>query len=104
VGRRQAVDRDAARDLRPRAYDSTPAFQKIFLLVGPKRGGKGIISRILTALVGADNITAPTLSSLSQNFGCEGLIGKTLAIISDARLGRSREPGGDLGAASRDQW
>jgi putative DNA primase/helicase len=60
--------------------------QKIFMLVGPKRSGKGTIARVLTALLGKDNIAAPTLAGLSTNFGLWPLIGKSVAIISDARL------------------
>jgi putative DNA primase/helicase len=61
--------------------------QKIFMLVGPKRSGKGTIGRILTALLGDDNVVAPTLAGIATNFGLAPLIGKPLAIISDARLG-----------------
>lgn len=60
--------------------------QKAFLLIGPKRSGKGTIARVLTALVGQDNTAGPTLSSLGQNFGLAPLIGRRLAIVSDARL------------------
>lgn len=60
--------------------------EKILLMVGPKRSGKGTIARVLTRLVGAANVCGPTLSSLETNFGLWPLIGKTLAIISDARL------------------
>lgn len=60
--------------------------QKIFLLVGPKRSGKGTIARVLTSVVGRGNIAAPTLAGLSTNFGLWPLIGKSVAIISDARL------------------
>ena len=64
--------------------------QKIPLFVGPKRAGKGTIARVLTGLLGAHNVAAPTLASLSTNFGLSPLIGKPLALISDARLsGRS---------------
>ena len=64
--------------------------QKMFLLDGPKRAGKGTIVRVLTGLVGAHNVAAPTLASLSTNFGLSPLIDKPLALISDARLsGRS---------------
>ena len=63
---------------------------KILLLVGPTRAGKGVIGRILTSLVGTENVTGPTLASLAQNFGLQPLIGRTLAIISDARLGSGR--------------
>ena len=61
--------------------------QKIFLLVGPKRSGKGTIGRVITGLLERGNVCAPTLASLSQNFGLAPLIGKQLAIIADARLG-----------------
>jgi putative DNA primase/helicase len=60
--------------------------QKAFLIVGPKRSGKGTIARVLTALLGPDNVAGPTLSGLGQNFGLAPLIGKQLAIVSDARL------------------
>ena len=60
--------------------------QKIFLLNGPKRGGKGTIGRVLTGLLGVHNVAAPTLASLSTNFGLSPLIGKPLALVSDARL------------------
>jgi putative DNA primase/helicase len=61
--------------------------QKIFLLVGPMRSGKGTIARVLTALLGPQNVAGPTLASLSHQFGLAPLIGKKLAVIADARLG-----------------
>jgi putative DNA primase/helicase len=61
-------------------------YQKAFLLVGPKRSGKGTIARVHTQLLGADNVCGPTLSGLGTNFGLAPLIGKRVAIISDARL------------------
>ncbi|HXT60181.1 MAG TPA: phage/plasmid primase, P4 family, partial [Pirellulales bacterium] len=60
---------------------------KILLLVGPPRSGKGTIARVLRQLVGVRNVAAPTLASLGTNFGLQSLIGKSLAIIADARLG-----------------
>jgi putative DNA primase/helicase len=60
--------------------------QKILMVVGPKRSGKGTIARVLTRLVGISNACAPTMASLASNFGMQPLLGKTLAIISDARL------------------
>jgi putative DNA primase/helicase len=70
-------------------YSLTPdtSQQKIILVVGPPRSGKGTMARVLTELVGRDNVAAPTLASLSSNFGLAPLIGKPVAIISDARLG-----------------
>ena len=61
--------------------------QKAFLLVGPRRSGKGTIARVLAQLVGSDNAVAPTLAGVGTNFGLAPLIGKRVAIISDARLG-----------------
>ena len=58
--------------------------QKIFLNVGPTRGGKGVIARILGELVGRQNVAGPTLNSLGGDFGLAPLIGKPLAVISDA--------------------
>jgi putative DNA primase/helicase len=60
--------------------------QKILLLVGPKRSGKGTIARVLTALLGRENVAGPTLSSLGTNFGLWPLLGKSAAVVSDARL------------------
>lgn len=60
--------------------------QKILLLIGPTRAGKGVIARVLKNLVGDGNHAGPTLASLATNFGLSPLIGKPLAVISDARL------------------
>lgn len=65
--------------------------QKAFILVGPKRSGKGTIARILQAVVGHHNVVAPTISGFSTNFGMAPLIGKRLAIISDARIGHKTD-------------
>lgn len=69
------------------AMTTDTSFQKILMLVGPKRSGKGTMMRLLTALVGSANVAGPTLASLATNFGLWPLIGKHLAIVSDARLG-----------------
>jgi putative DNA primase/helicase len=64
--------------------------QKILLIVGPKRSGKGTIARVLRRLVGVANCCSPTLASMGTNFGLWPLLNKTVAFISDARLsGRS---------------
>jgi putative DNA primase/helicase len=61
--------------------------QKILLIVGPTRSGKGTIARVLGLLVGKGNVAGPTLAGLATNFGLSPLLGKPLAVISDARLG-----------------
>jgi len=61
-------------------------FQKILLIVGPSRSGKGTIAHVLGSLVGPHNVAGPTLAGLGTNFGLWHLLGKTVGIISDARL------------------
>jgi putative DNA primase/helicase len=60
--------------------------QKMLLLIGPQRSGKGTIGRILKGVIGEGNVCGPTLASLVTNFGLWPFLGKTAAIISDARL------------------
>lgn len=59
---------------------------KLFLIVGPKRSGKGTIARVLTELLGQGNVASPTLGSMAGQFGLAPLVGKVAAIISDARM------------------
>ncbi len=64
--------------------------QKIGMFIGPMRSGRGTIARLMSALIGPENVAGPRLSALATNFGLEPLVGKPLAIIGDARLsGRS---------------
>jgi putative DNA primase/helicase len=66
--------------------------QKALLIVGPRRGGKGTIARVLTRLVGPSNVAGPTTGSLAGTFGLQPLIDKSLAIISDARFSGEHMP------------
>jgi putative DNA primase/helicase len=69
------------------ALTTDTSFQKMFMLIGARRSGKGTIIRVLTALLGSVNVAGPTIESLSDRFGMETLIGKPLAVVSDARIG-----------------
>jgi putative DNA primase/helicase len=71
---------------------SDTSYQKLFLLIGPKRSGKGTIARIIEALRGKESTGWPTLASLGENFGLADLIDKPIAIIPDARLGKQVDP------------
>ena len=66
--------------------------QKMFMIVGPKRSGKGTIGRILSALIGRENMVNPTLTSLTSQFGLEPLIDKLVALVPDARIGNASNP------------
>lgn len=61
-------------------------YQKLFLLVGPKRSGKGTIGRLIPKLLGANNVVTPTMATLGDRFGLQEAIGKTVAVVGDARL------------------
>jgi len=62
--------------------------QKMLMIIGPRRSGKGTIGRVLAKMVGRHNVTGPMLSTLAQTFGLWPLVGKMVAIVSDARLDR----------------
>ena len=92
--------------------------QKILMIVGPTRSGKSTIGRVLAGLLGEDSVAGTSFASLSERFGLETLIGRTVAVISDARLsGRSDEvrvverllnisgeDGIDVDRKNRDSW
>ena len=61
--------------------------QKIFMLIGPTRSGKGTISRVIEAMLGA-SVVKPSLTDFTATFGLEQIIGRSLAIVPDGRLGR----------------
>jgi putative DNA primase/helicase len=66
---------------------------KILMLIGVPRSGKGTIGTIITEMIGPKNVAGPTLASFGQNFGLWPLLGKSVAIVSDARLsGRNDVP------------
>jgi putative DNA primase/helicase len=69
-------------------YFLTPdtSHHKLFLLVGSRRSGKGTIGRVIQAIMGARNVATPTLNSLEQPFGMQQLLGRSVAIVGDARL------------------
>ncbi len=63
------------------------SYQKLLMLVGPKRSGKGTVLRILQHVIGPAACASPTLSSLAGEFGLWQLVGKTVAMFPDAHLG-----------------
>ena len=61
-------------------------YQKAFMFVGPKRGGRGTIGRLIQGLIGRENYIGSTMHSFSEGFGMQSFIGKKVAVFSDARL------------------
>lgn len=72
--------------------------QKALQLLGPARSGKGTIMRVLTALFGMDAIGSTTLGELSRSFGLQGLYGKSVVFVGDAKPGGK---GGDANPIER---
>jgi putative DNA primase/helicase len=60
------------------------SYQKILMLSGPPRSGKGTIEKVIAGTVGERNICASSFSSLKSNFGLQTFLGKSLAILPDA--------------------
>ena len=69
-------------------YLLTPdtSLEKMLVMIGPKRSGKSTIARVLSAMLGKGSVCSPSLGSFSSAFGLWPLVGKSLGIISDARL------------------
>lgn len=83
---------DAAKDLLQEWFgyvlSGRTDLQKMLILHGPRRSGKGTIVRVMKAFYGGDKFVAgPTMDSFQSAFGLSTLIGKPLAIVADARGG-----------------
>jgi putative DNA primase/helicase len=71
-------------------------FQKAFMVIGPKRSGKGTMGRVLRRLVGEDNYVGPKMSGFVKQFGMQNWIGKKVAVFSDARLEQASDAATEL--------
>ena len=60
-------------------------YQKILLLIGPTRSGRSTIKDVMTKLIGARNVVATSPVAMADRFGLENFVGKTMAIMGDAR-------------------
>jgi putative DNA primase/helicase len=65
--------------------------QKILLMVGPPRSGKGTIGRVIVGLLGKHNVAGTSMASLCDPHGLHELVDKPAANISDARMPRGKE-------------
>ena len=78
--------------------------QKILMMVGPKRSGRGTIARVLKALAGSNSVVNPTLATLARPFGLSTMIGKPIAVFPDARLFEPSRQCRDRRVPAFDQW
>jgi P4 family phage/plasmid primase-like protien len=65
--------------------------QRIFLWIGPPRSGRGTMREVITGLIGPRNIASTSAVSLGGPFGLEPLLGRSVAIMGDARTGDSHD-------------
>jgi putative DNA primase/helicase len=71
--------------------------QKMLLMLGRVRGGKGTIATVLSDLIGINNVCGPTMNTLVGNFGLTSLLGKKLAVIGDAEIPHSPDAAKHVG-------
>lgn len=65
--------------------------QKGLIVVGPPRGGKGVLGHVLENLLGKSMVASPALHAIGTRFGLENLIDKRLCLVSDARLSNRQD-------------
>jgi putative DNA primase/helicase len=88
--RRDLQARDALQEHFGYLVEDANDLEKILLWVGGPRSGKGTNARILEALH-AGGIVKPLLSSFCEHFGAESLTDASIAMFTDARLGKNAD-------------
>lgn len=58
--------------------------QKILVEIGPTRSGKSLHVHVLEQLLGIDSVASIALTGFGKSFGLWNLIGKRLAVVTDA--------------------
>ena len=67
------------------------SMHKMMLFRGPRRSGKSVAAGVLQAVVGQEQCASISFAQLTERFGLEGLVGKQVAVMGDARLPRNRD-------------
>lgn len=67
--------------------------QRICVMTGQPRGGKGTIMRVMDHLLGDGNSASPTMQMFVKDFGLAGAIGKRAILIGDAHLPKGDQSG-----------
>lgn len=72
------------------------ALEKILVIIGPTRSGKGTIERAWAAVLGIQNIVYTSFDRLTERFHMAAFVGKNLAVMSDAHVGKWTDTTGSL--------
>ena len=59
-------------------------YERLLLLVGPPRGGKGTVLEVMGAMLGEAQAATTSFTKLSSRFGLAPLVGRLAAILPDA--------------------
>lgn len=65
------------------ALTNDTRFAKAFIFFGSGANGKSLFTRVLSQIVGRDNVSSLNLSTITKQFGLTGLIGKKLNLIDE---------------------
>lgn len=68
--------------------------QKFFVLQGPPRAGKGVVTQILTDMLGKRAVASKMMSDFSDDFFYEGVWDKPLLLIPEANAGTFKRGAG----------
>lgn len=73
-------------------YCLTPdnSLQKMLVLRGVSRSGKGTIVKVLEAVLGRENVTGFSLTALAERFGTGSLVGKLVAVVGEVNLQKNQ--------------
>jgi putative DNA primase/helicase len=87
--------RDALQEIYGYLIEGANDLEKIVAFVGGLRSGKGTNARILEAMF-RGSLVKPLLSSFVDRFGAESLIDASIAMFTDARLGKHADTAGAI--------
>ena len=59
-------------------------FQKMLVMIGESRSGKGVITKILQSMIGGEAFVGTTMSNMSGDFGLDAIKSAKVASIGDA--------------------
>jgi putative DNA primase/helicase len=76
-------------------YNCVPdmSYEKLMLLTGRPRSGKGTVLSAMTAMLGVGQFTSSSFQNLNSEFGYQSLYGKLAVIMGDAKIVKRNDCG-----------
>jgi len=66
-------------------------YEKMFVLTGESRAGKGVLTKVIGDMLGAHNCAATSLTSLAAPHALAGFVGKPVCFINEANAQHRRD-------------